>query len=68
MSTKTLRHLLFGMIALALVLPEALAQYPSKPIRLIVPFPASGAADLAARVIAKPLSEELGQPIVIDNR
>ena len=51
-----------------LTLPTALAQYPNKPIRLIVPFPASGAADLAARVIAKPLSDELGQSIVIDNR
>ena len=63
-----LRQVLLGMLVMAVVLPNALAQYPNKPIRLIVPFPASGAADLSARVIAKPLSEELGQPIVIDNR
>jgi tripartite-type tricarboxylate transporter receptor subunit TctC len=68
MSMKSLRQFLFTMLVFALVLPDALAQYPNKPIRLIVPFPASGAADLAARVIAKPLSDELGQPIVIDNR
>ena len=42
--------------------------YPSKPLRLIVPYPPSGAADLLARPFAQKLSENLGQPIVIDNR
>ena len=60
-------------LALLLALPVAagIAQaqtYPNKPIRLIVPFPPSGAADLAARVVAVPLSQELGQPIIIDNK
>ena len=64
----SMRHVLFAMVVLALVAPEVLAQYPNKPIRLIVPFPPSGAADLAARVVAMPLSQELGQPIIIDNR
>jgi tripartite-type tricarboxylate transporter receptor subunit TctC len=42
--------------------------YPSKPIRLIVPFPAGGAADLTARIVNQALSETLGQPMIIDNR
>lgn len=42
--------------------------WPSKPIRLIVPFPAGGSTDISARVIAEGLRPMLGQPFVIDNR
>ncbi len=42
--------------------------YPSRPIRSIVPFPAGGAADLVSRIFALQLSEQLGQPVVVDNR
>jgi tripartite-type tricarboxylate transporter receptor subunit TctC len=53
---------------MALFAGSAAAQYPSKPIRMVVPFPPGGAADLAARVMVQPLSQALGQPIVLDNK
>jgi tripartite-type tricarboxylate transporter receptor subunit TctC len=50
------------------LLVSAAESYPNRPIRLIVPFAAGGGADVVARVIAKGLSDRLGQQIVVDNR
>jgi tripartite-type tricarboxylate transporter receptor subunit TctC len=47
---------------------EKAAAYPTKPIRLIVPFPPGGGTDFVARVISPPLSEAFGQTFLIDNR
>jgi tripartite-type tricarboxylate transporter receptor subunit TctC len=67
--TVITRSLLPLAAALALVSGLALAQaYPSKPIRFIVPYPAGGGTDVVARILNEPLSAELGQPIVIENR
>jgi len=52
----------------AVALPAAGQSYPSKPIRLVVPFPAGGGTDFFARTVGAKMSETLGQPIVIDNR
>ncbi len=48
--------------------PPTPPSWPQKPIRIVVPNPAGGTADLLPRLIAEPLSAKLGQPIVIDNR
>jgi tripartite-type tricarboxylate transporter receptor subunit TctC len=56
-------------ILAALLAGSAFAQsYPSRPVRLIVPFPAGGSADLLGRVLAKKMSEGLGQQVVVENR
>ena len=56
-------------LTLLLVATSAAAQdYPTRPITLIVPFPAGGGVDAVARITAAKLAEALGQPIVIDNR
>ena len=58
------------VLALLVLLPSLAAaeEFPVKPIRLIVPFPAGGPNDIIARVIGQRMSELAGQPILIDNR
>src|SRR3954454_431824 len=55
-------------MALALGAASALAQYPDRPVRIIVPYAAGGPADVTARLLANKLQEKLGQSFVIDNR
>lgn len=55
-------------LGLLLVSTIALAQYPNKPIRFIVGFPPGGSADPTTRIIGAALQEQLGQPVVVENR
>jgi tripartite-type tricarboxylate transporter receptor subunit TctC len=61
-----------AVIAVAISLGSAAAQdastFPSRPIRIIVPFPAGGPTDINARIIAQKMSEDFKQPVVIENR
>ena len=62
-------HLAVSAAALPAVSRAASAQpYPSRPISILVPFPAGGATDVVARVLAKGLSDRLGQSVVVENR
>src|SRR5688500_6642805 len=59
-----------GLLGLALALSTAVAfaQYPNKPVRFIVGFPPGGSADPTTRIMANALTEQLGQPFVVENR
>jgi tripartite-type tricarboxylate transporter receptor subunit TctC len=60
---------LVGVLAGAGLVPAADAQaYPTRPIRLVVPFPPGGSLDVVARALGQKLSEAWGQPVLIDNR
>jgi tripartite-type tricarboxylate transporter receptor subunit TctC len=59
----------FALAAMLAALPQADAQdYPSRPVKIIVPFPAGGTADVMPRVIGEWLSRKWGQPVVVENR
>ena len=55
-------------LSVSVAAPEAVAQYPHKPIKLIVGFPPGGGSDAAARLTAAALGEKLGQPVVVENK
>jgi len=69
MNCRTTGALRLAIGVLSLWPATALTQaYPSKPIRIIVPFPAGGGVDYIGRIVGKGISERLGQQVVIDNR
>ncbi len=65
--TRAMRIVAVAALALAAGLAHA-QDYPTKPIRMIVPYPPGGGTDVVARIVNEKLSAELGQPIVIDNK
>lgn len=68
---KNRRQFIGGVAAFLTLSGAGIARaqsYPSKPIRLIVPFSAGGSSDLLGRIVAQKLGEQLGQPVVVENR
>src|SRR5438445_4252001 len=59
---------LFAVAVVALPAPLAAQDWPQKPIRIVVGFGAGGGTDIAARIVAQPLSEMFGQPVVVENK
>jgi tripartite-type tricarboxylate transporter receptor subunit TctC len=55
-------------LCLAVSLGAAHAQYPNRPVKLIVPFPPAGATDIVGRIVAQKLGEQMGQSVVVENK
>src|ERR1700716_2665165 len=68
MQKWTERAALAALFALAAGIAAAQANYPTKAIRYIVPFPAGGPLDIVARAIGQDLTKSWGQPVIVDNR
>jgi tripartite-type tricarboxylate transporter receptor subunit TctC len=65
---RELITLLAGGVSILAAAANATEPFPTRPIRLIVPYPAGGGTDIVGRVLGQKLHESLGQPVVIDNR
>lgn len=70
MKAVAVSHLLavFGLFAAAIAAAQPAGDYPTRPIRLVVPQAAGGGLDTSTRVIAIKMAEHLGQPVIIENR
>jgi len=65
---KITGRLLTGLLLLLSTAPAAAQEFPARPIKLIVPFPAGGPNDIIARIVGQRMSELTKQPVIIDNR
>ena len=69
---RAVRFLLAASLAIsasgAAAAEDSSASFPNRPIRIIVPFPAGGPSDIVARLIGHTMSQDWGQPVVIENR
>jgi tripartite-type tricarboxylate transporter receptor subunit TctC len=65
---RNVKRIALGLLLAAFAAGASAQDYPTKPIRIVVPFPAGGATDLLARAVAQRLTEKWGQPVIVDNR
>jgi len=63
-----MKRLVAGLLLLLAAAAPARAEYPERPIRMIVPFPPGGVTDVVARLIAEKLTTDLGQQVIVDNK
>jgi tripartite-type tricarboxylate transporter receptor subunit TctC len=68
MNTVTRRHLILATAAATLAAPSWAQTFPSRPVRLVVPYPPGGPLDLAARALAEAMREPLGGTVIVENR
>ena len=59
---------MLSMVAAAIAFPAGAQTFPSKPIKIVVPFAAGGAVDVVARVVGQRISDQVNQPVIVDNK
>lgn len=65
---KIFLQIMFASYALSISVGTCAQQWPDKPIKIVVPYPAANSSDVAARVVGEKLGAQLGQPVVVENR
>ena len=65
---RAIRYAALAALAMLALRPAAAQDYPNRAIHLIIPFPAGGPSDIAARLIGQKMSEDWGQPVIVENR
>ena len=68
LSSRLIARLSAGLLAAAFAAPALAQSYPTKPVRIVVPYPPGGPNDIVARTVGQKLSEQLGQPVIVDNK
>ena len=61
-------HALLAVAAVAIALPVTAQSFPSRPVRMVVPYPPGGANDIIARLLSPSMTQQLGQNVIVDNR
>src|SRR5262245_35763019 len=67
-SLRLMKRIAAAVVLLALAAAAAAQDFPSRPVRLVVPFPPGGPLDISGRLIGKELQERWGQPVVVENK